>query len=88
MGDILFLAHRIPYPPDKGDKIRSWNILRYLAERANVHLGAFVDDPDDLAHVAALEALCKSVKLVPLDPRARGLRAFYGLQSGRAIGDP
>ena len=31
MGNILFLVHRIPYPPDKGDKIRSWNILRAIS---------------------------------------------------------
>jgi sugar transferase (PEP-CTERM/EpsH1 system associated) len=78
MGDILFLAHRIPYPPDKGDKIRSWNILRYLAERATVHLGAFVDDRDDLAHADALRAMCKTVKLVELRHRDRLQRAWRG----------
>ena len=43
----LLLTHRIPYPPDKGDKIRSLRLLRYLAERYEVALGSFVDDPDD-----------------------------------------
>lgn len=85
MGDILFLAHRIPYPPDKGDKIRSWNILKHVAERANVHLGAFVDDPEDMAHAAFLESICKSVKLVPLDPRTRWKRAYEGWRTGQAL---
>ena len=31
MSEILFLAHRIPYPPNKGDKIRSWHLLKGLA---------------------------------------------------------
>ena len=53
-GDILFLAHRIPYPPDRGDKIRSWHILKHLAGLARVHLACFADDEADAAHLPAL----------------------------------
>ncbi|MBX9796337.1 TIGR03087 family PEP-CTERM/XrtA system glycosyltransferase [Sphingomonas sp.] len=48
MGDILFLAHRIPFPPDRGDKIRSFNLLKFLAARKRVHLIAFADEARDL----------------------------------------
>jgi polysaccharide biosynthesis protein PslH len=47
MADLLFLAHRVPYPPDRGDKIRSFNILKHLSERHRVHLAAFADDSRD-----------------------------------------
>ncbi|MEA3032229.1 MAG: hypothetical protein QOH86_245 [Sphingomonadales bacterium] len=58
MAELLFLAHRIPYPPDRGDKIRSWHILRHLAGLARVHLACFADDEADAAHLPALrEAL-------------------------------
>ena len=58
MRDILFLAHRIPYPPDRGDKIRSWHLIRHLAGLARVHLACFADDAADAAHLPALrEAL-------------------------------
>ncbi|MGN8000610.1 TIGR03087 family PEP-CTERM/XrtA system glycosyltransferase [Sphingomonas sp. 22176] len=50
MGDILFLAHRIPFPPDRGDKIRAYHLLRHLARNHRVHLVAFADDPEDLRH--------------------------------------
>lgn len=56
MKDILFLAHRIPYPPDRGDKIRSWHLLRHLAGLARVHLACFADDEADAAHLPALRA--------------------------------
>ncbi len=46
--EILFLAHRAPFPPDRGDRIRSYNILKYLAKRARVHLVAFVDDESEI----------------------------------------
>ena len=44
---LLFLAHRIPYPPNKGDKIRSYHLLRYLVENYRVYLGAGIDDAAD-----------------------------------------
>ena len=48
MGDLLFIAHRSPFPPDRGDKIRAFNVLKHLAARHRVHLLAFADDPRDL----------------------------------------
>ena len=44
---LLFLVHRLPYPPNKGDKIASFNLLRFLAQRYTVFLGTFIDDPND-----------------------------------------
>ena len=44
MNEILFLAHRIPFPPDRGDKIRSWHLLKHLSRLGRVHLACFADD--------------------------------------------
>lgn len=66
MKHLLFVAHRIPFPPDKGDKIRSFNVLRYLAERFHVHLGAFMDDPRETAFARELEAYSRTRCLLPL----------------------
>lgn len=88
MTELLFLCHRIPYPPNKGDKIRSFNILRHLARHHVVHLGAFVDDPDDWQHVPALQELCGSVELVALPRRQALLRSASGFLSGEPLGLP
>ena len=56
MTEILFLSQRIPYPPDRGDKMRSWNILRHLGRFGTVHLAAFADDAADAAHLDRLRA--------------------------------
>ena len=53
-GEILFLAHRIPFPPDRGDKIRSHHILKALAKLAPVHVGTFADGAQDGDHEADL----------------------------------
>jgi sugar transferase (PEP-CTERM/EpsH1 system associated) len=82
MAKLLFLSHRIPYPPDKGDKIRSWHILRHLAERNEVHLGAFIDDPEDEKHIPFLGDLCASTKFIALHPKTARLKSLRGLLSG------
>jgi len=85
---VILLVHRIPYPPNKGDKIRSYHLLRFLRQRYAVHLGAFVDDPADWAHVDTLQALCASVHLAPLRRWQSGLRALPGLVTGSSITVP
>lgn len=85
MADLLFLCHRIPYPPDKGDKIRAWNFLEHLGRRFDVHLGCFVDDPADLAHVPALERRVARLAAVPLDKAAAQRRALLGLRPGAPL---
>lgn len=84
-GEVLFLCHRIPYPPDKGDKIRSYRWLLGLAERYRVHLGAFVDDPSDWAHAARLRELCGEVCLRPLPPLRARLRGLPALLTAGAL---
>ncbi|MGQ0558187.1 MAG: TIGR03087 family PEP-CTERM/XrtA system glycosyltransferase [Sphingosinicella sp.] len=54
MNEILFLAHRIPFPPNRGDKIRSWHLLDRLGRMGKVHLGCLADNETDAAHLAAL----------------------------------
>ncbi|HEV7660735.1 MAG TPA: TIGR03087 family PEP-CTERM/XrtA system glycosyltransferase [Allosphingosinicella sp.] len=70
--EILFLAHRIPYPPNRGDKMRSWHVLRHLGRYATVHLAAFADDAADAAHLGALrEAMGGSLGEAYIEPRHR-----------------
>lgn len=85
MESALFLCHRMPWPPDKGDKIRSYHVLRRLAERYRVHLGTFVDDPADWRHLASVEALCAGVCVRPLSPWRTRWRALASLVRGDAL---
>ena len=87
MSEILFLAHRIPFPPDRGDKIRSHHILKALAKLAPVHVGCFMDDDADaaeeaeLASVAASHCLVRRTRLVPV-------AALQALASGKPVSLP
>ncbi len=64
MGDIMFLAHRLPYPPDRGDRIRSWHVLQALARFGPVHVCALIDDARDRVHVPMVETVAASVTVV------------------------
>jgi sugar transferase (PEP-CTERM/EpsH1 system associated) len=86
--DLLFLCHRIPYPPDKGDKIRSYHWLVALSESFRVHLAAFVDDPGDWKYRDRLESLCETCFLLPLSPTLRKARSLVGLLTGEALSLP
>ncbi|OGW63373.1 MAG: hypothetical protein A2V83_07940 [Nitrospirae bacterium RBG_16_64_22] len=82
---ILFLAHRIPYPPNKGDKIRSYHELVHLSRRHEVSLACFVDRAEEMAHVETLKGLCASVDAVPLDPRWSRAKSAAGLLGRRPL---
>jgi sugar transferase (PEP-CTERM/EpsH1 system associated) len=83
--DLLLLVHRIPYPPNKGDKIRSWHLLKHLARRYRVHLATFVDDEDDWQYLPTVQALCASSHFAALKPRAARLRSLGALAANRPL---
>jgi polysaccharide biosynthesis protein PslH len=61
---ILYLAHRFPYPPSKGEKIRTFNQIRQLASKHTIHLCSFADDPGEIAQRINLEDYCASVDVL------------------------
>ena len=85
---LLLLVHRIPYPPNKGDKIRSFHLLDYLSRHYWVHLGTFVDDPADFGYLAELAPYCADVHALRLRPRWAQGRALRGLATGAPLTVP
>jgi len=85
MPNVLFLAHRLPYPPNKGDKIHTFHLLQHLAARHRVLLGTFVDDPDDEQHVPTLRSMCAELHVSRLNPKAARVRSLIGLARGEPL---
>jgi polysaccharide biosynthesis protein PslH len=81
--NILFLVHRVPHPPNRGDRIRSYHMLKFLAERANVSLATLADEPLEPGTVEVLDSLCRRVAIEPLG-RSRWLKAAVRLAGGRS----
>jgi sugar transferase (PEP-CTERM/EpsH1 system associated) len=85
MGNLLYLVHRLPYPPNKGDKVRSFHLLRHLAKKHRVFLGTFIDDPADEAHVEKLREFCAEMYIARLSPGRARLGSLRGLLTGEAL---
>lgn len=83
---VLFLAHRLPYPPNKGDKIRSFHEIRGLAERGHeVHVVAFADCREDERMAAGLLHHAATAVTVPLDVRVAKMRALSAIVQRRPL---
>lgn len=85
---ILYLCHRIPYPPNKGDKIRSFNLLKALSEQYEVHLGCFIDDDFDYQYVDKLAQWCVDYKCRPQKKWRAKLKGLTSFLTGQPITIP
>jgi len=73
---ILYLCHRIPYPPNKGDKIRAFHQVKGLSARHEVDLFTLADQQADLEGQAALKPYCREIAVCPVRKELARLRAL------------
>lgn len=85
MSNLLYLVHRLPYPPNKGDKVRSYHLLKHLVGRHHVFLGTFIDDPEDEAYVDTLHRLCTDMYVARLAPRMAKLFSLSGIIDNKPL---
>ncbi|WP_169979033.1 TIGR03087 family PEP-CTERM/XrtA system glycosyltransferase [Tautonia rosea] len=84
---LLYVTHRVPYPPDKGDRIRNYHLLRFLARHSRVHLATLADEPVTASTTKALEHLCHRVAIVPLGRWTRRAQIALSMLSGRTASE-
>ncbi len=82
---IIFICHRIPYPPNKGDKIRSYNLLKYLSSHHDIYLFCQIDDSKDIEHIASVDTLVKNVFFDVINPEFKKITSSTALLRGRPI---
>jgi len=82
--ELLFLAHRSPFPPDRGDKIRSYHVLRYLSARTRVHLVAFGEGEADFDVPPDLAEQLESMTLIRRS-KPQALAGLEALATGRPV---
>jgi sugar transferase (PEP-CTERM/EpsH1 system associated) len=85
MKKLLYLVHRLPFPPNKGDKISSNNMLNYFSGGWRVHLGTFIDDPEDWQYADIVREKCEESCIVDLPRRKRLTGSLYGMLSNDAL---
>jgi sugar transferase (PEP-CTERM/EpsH1 system associated) len=82
---ILVVAQRVPFPPNRGDKIATYHYVRHLARRHEVSVACLADGERDLDNAAGLAPLARSVDAVVCSPTRRRLRALAALATGRPL---
>ena len=80
---ILLLTHRLPYPPDRGDRIRAYHLLRALAGRHRVTLASISERPASPDQRAELDRLCDRVLIRQVRPMHQRFAGAWGLMTGR-----
>lgn len=86
---VLFLSRWFPHPSNNGSKLRIYNLLRGLAQRHQVTLLSFADQPEVDAHAPEVRTLCREVHVIPWKEfelqswRAR--LGFFGLTPRSAL---
>lgn len=85
MKKLLYLTQRIPFPPNKGEKIRQYEVLKHLSLDYEVCLGTLVDDPADYQYVSNVKKLCQNLYAGTLDRRRAKLTCLSGLLTGEAL---
>lgn len=82
---ILVLTHRLPYAPNRGDRLRMYHMLQHLRARAEVELVSFVHDDDEAAHVDDLRSLVSHVTTVRIPRWRNRLNAAGTLLTNRPL---
>ncbi len=85
MSRVLYLTHRVPFPPDKGDRIRTYHLLRQMAKHGHIWLGCPADEPVTPAAIEALSGLCQRVAAIPVGRRSRWVKAAWSLATGGSL---
>lgn len=84
MKDVLYVTHRVPWPPNRGDRIRTYNIIRYLGQRCRLHVATFADEPPVADATQQLEKYCESVAIVPVGA-GRWVHAAVSFATGKTV---
>jgi sugar transferase (PEP-CTERM/EpsH1 system associated) len=85
MQRMLFISHRIPYPPDRGEKIRAWKLIQHFGRKYWLHCGCLIDDPADWQYLPRLRPLCEDLAAFGIDKRRQKLRALLRFRPGRPL---
>jgi sugar transferase (PEP-CTERM/EpsH1 system associated) len=81
---VMILTHRVPYPPNRGDRIRAFHLIRFLSKHADILLGSLADEPWSKQDESALREYCREVSLHPLHSKWRWVRAMGAMGMGRS----
>ena len=84
---MLYIAHRIPFPPNKGDKIRSFNELKSFSKEYEIDLLTFVDYKSDLKYKQDLAEICSNIYVYKLHHISGIVRSLLFFIFGKSLSE-
>lgn len=85
MERLLYITHRLPFPPDKGERLRAWHQIRALAAEYELTLASLVHGPVHPDHIDACRQVCTDVITAPAGGKRGLLRGGTGFLAGRSV---
>ena len=82
---IFYICQRVPFPPDRGDKITTYNEIKHLARQHEVHVFCMADGVEDLANVAKVKDFAASIQAVAVSSFGAKWRAALALLTGEPL---
>ena len=82
---VLFLSQRVPYPPNRGDKIATWRLVDRIRRNHELHAIAFAHDTADESAADELRAMGISISTYPYNDRLAKLKALPLLATSRPL---
>ena len=82
---ILLLTHRLPYAPNRGDRLRAWHLLRHLAGEHEITLVSLVHDREEASHVGELASLAHETITAHVPYLGNRVRAGFALATDRPL---
>ena len=82
---MFFICQRVPFPPDRGDKITTFNEIRHLSTEHEVHVFCLADGKSDLDNIPGLRRYAQSVTAVPVSGWVGKLRALKAMFAGEPL---
>lgn len=82
---LLAVTHRVPFPPDRGDRIRTWHVLSRLAQHFDVHLAALADEPVHMDTWRAVRSITRRLEVQSVPGVGRWPAAAVRFAAGRSI---
>jgi len=82
---LLYIAHRVPFPPNKGERVRAFHELKTLAQDFRITLAALVHSKEDYEAAGFLRQWCKRIILAPAGGKTGLIRGGWSLVQGKSV---
>ncbi len=77
--NILFICHRLPFPPDRGGKIRPFYFIKHLHQSHQVTVVSLAETQEEVDNGHDLRKYCHEVIVEKMSSPVRWVKAFAGL---------